>query len=160
MNGIQFIIAGMEHIQLLIDNRVNFLTEYWGTQPEEAECELRLQLKKYFEKEIPDREFVAWLAMDGDRCVGAGGMKISSKPGSFRIPDGRSAYIMNMFTLPEYRRQGIGQEILSRLMKTGEDMGIRFFELHATEEGEPLYIKQGFLKHKEPTYRLFKGTTI
>ena len=82
-------------------------------------------------------------------------MVIQQRPGSFRIPDGRSAFIMNMFTLPEYRKQGIASTLLNHLLEDGKQLGISFFELHATPDGQTVYIKQGFQLHKEPTYRKF-----
>lgn len=155
MNPINFIKASKEHIPLLVDSRIAFLSEYWGQQEPEKENKLREELYKFLEEEIPAETYITWLAMDGGRCVGTGGMKVSKKPGSFRIPDGLNGYIMNMFTLPEYRRRGIAETILNLLIEEGRKKGIKFFELHATEEGEPLYIKNNFVIHKEPTYRKF-----
>ena len=155
MNQIQYIRATEKHIPLFIENREAFLSEYWGMQDEKTLLNFRDELRKYLERDIPNGDFLAWLAMIGEECIAAGGMKIIQKPGSFRVPNGRSGYIMNMYTKPEYRRQGIGKEILERLIQTGKDEGITFFELHATEMGTPLYMNSGFLEHKEPTFRLF-----
>jgi ribosomal protein S18 acetylase RimI-like enzyme len=80
-------------------------------------------------------------------------MAIWHLPGNFINYEGLKGYIMNMYTLPEYRRKGICTELLKRLVETGMVMGVRSFELHATKEGEPLYIKEGFKLHSEPTYR-------
>lgn len=155
MNQIQYIRATENLIPLFIENREAFLLEYWGMQDEKTLLNFRDELRKYLESDIPNGDFLAWLAMIGEECIAAGGMKIIQKPGSFRVPNGRSGYIMNMYTKPEYRRQGIGKEILERLIQTGKDEGITFFELHATSEGEPLYVANGFVQHKEPTYRMF-----
>lgn len=155
MHEIIFIKASKGHIPLLVNARIAFLSEYWGKQEPEKENKLREELYKFFEEEIPTETYITWLAVAGEQCVGTGGMKISKKPGSFRIPDGLNGYIMNMFTLPEYRRRGIAGTILNHLIEEGREKGIKFFELHATEEGEPLYIKNDFVLHKEPTYRKF-----
>jgi ribosomal protein S18 acetylase RimI-like enzyme len=155
MTEIKYIQASAQHLPLLIDSRVEFLSEYWGKQDEQTENKLRAELKLFFEKEISAQTYISFLAMDGEKLVGIGGMKILQKPGSFRVPDGRCGYIMNMYTLPHYRRKGIGQTILDKMIEAGQAMGIRFFELHATQDGEPLYIKAEFQKHKEPTYRKF-----
>jgi GNAT superfamily N-acetyltransferase len=63
-----------------------------------------------------------------------------------------------MYTVPEFRRMGISSNILNRLVDTGKEMGITAFELHATEVGEHVYKKNGFLIHNEPTYRKFMLT--
>jgi GNAT superfamily N-acetyltransferase len=147
--------ASLEHIPLLTDTRVDFLSEYWGKQEADIENKLREELNSFFENEIPAQTYIAWLAFDSGKIAGVGGMKITKKPGSFRVPDGNCAYIMNMYTLPQYRKKGIAKTILNKLIEAGEEMGITFFELHATKEGEAVYVKNGFNLHKEPTYRKF-----
>ena len=155
MKNIEYLRATSEHLAVLVDTRVAFLSEYWGTQDEVIQKRLKDELTEYFEKAIPDKTYVAWLAKDCDTYVANGGMVIQQRPGSFRVPDGRSAYIMNMFTLPKYRKQGIASTLLNHLIEDGKQLGISFYELHATPDGQPVYIKQGFQLHKEPTYRKF-----
>lgn len=155
MSTIDFYKATLNDIQLLVDSRVEFLTEYWGSQGKQAELKLRAELQNYFEQSIRNESYQCWLAKMDDELAGVGGMVIMQRPGSFRVPDGRSAYIMNMYTTPRYRRMGIATQILKKLIESGRQMGITFFELHATKEGEPVYIKDGFQLHKEPTYRKF-----
>jgi GNAT superfamily N-acetyltransferase len=153
--NITYLQATSMHVQLLVDSRIDFLNEYWGKQDMAIENKLRDELKIFFEKEIAAQTYVSWIAMEDEKLAGVGGMKILQKPGSFRVPDGKCGYIMNMHTRLQNRRQGIGQTILDKLIETGRAMGISFFELHATKDGEPLYIKSEFHLHKEPTYRKF-----
>lgn len=153
MNSITYILADTRHSALLVDMRVDFMTDHWGKQDEQTESNLRTALSQFFESEMQSNTYLTWLAFDGTTCVAAGGMKIIQKPGSFRLPDGKTGYIMNMYTIPAYRRKGIATEILNKLLESGRAMGIKLFELHATQEGEPVYIKEGFQKHPEPTYR-------
>jgi len=110
-------------------------------------------MRAYFKKAIPDENYICWLAKDGEYLAGAGGLVIRQQPGSFKNPTGITGYIMSMYTFPGYRGQGIAGTILNKLIATAKDMGIHSFELHATQEGEPVYIKNGFLLHNEPTYR-------
>lgn len=149
--------ATLNDLPLLIDSRVEFLSEYWGQQTEDLETNLRKALAVFFKKEIPAQTYICWLALHEEQLVGVGGMKISQRPGSFRVPDGRSGYIMNMYTLPAFRRQGIAKTILEKLIASGKAMGLHFFELHATKEGEFVYQQSGFEIHKEPTYRRFEA---
>ena len=155
MMEISYHKATAHHIPQLIDSRIVFLSEYWGKQDSTVEQKLRNELKLFFKKEIPTQSYISWIAFDEDNWVSVGGMKILQKPGSFRVPDGKCGYIMNMFTLPDYRRRGIAKNLLQKLLDDGKAAGIRFFELHATKEGEPVYVKDGFQLHTEPTYRKF-----
>lgn len=152
---IRYVLADLSHLQLLIDSRIEFLVGFWGAPGKQTEETLRDELKRFFEKELPERTYVCWLALDNERLVGVGGMKIFQKPGSFRSVNGWCGYIMNMYTIPSYRKQGIATQLLECLLDSGKELGISYFELHATDAGEPIYVKNGFAKHSEPTYRKF-----
>lgn len=148
--------ADTTDIGLLADARIAFLTEFWGPQDEAVTAKLRTELLRYFADTLPNENYICWYAMCNNEFAGIGGMAVSRKPGSFRAPDGRSGYIMNMYTVPEFRRRGIGRAILEKLMESGRQAGITFFELHAAEQGVSLYRKNGFMLHNEPTFRKFE----
>jgi RimJ/RimL family protein N-acetyltransferase len=153
MSEIKFFQATTEHLEMLVESRVEFLTEFWGEQTDEAKQKLRMELKTFFEREIPLQTYVSWIAICDEKLVGVGGMKIYQMPGSFRIPNGMIGYIINMHTVKSHRRQGIAGEIVKRLVETGKELGVNLFDLHASKEGEPVYVKAGFNKHDEPSYR-------
>jgi GNAT superfamily N-acetyltransferase len=144
MSEVKFIRATTQHIEMLIESRVEFLIEFWGEQTEEAKQKLRMELKSFFEREISLQTYVSWIALDGEKLVGVGGIKIYQMPGSFRVPNGMIGYILNMYTIPSHRKQGIALEIMKRLEDTGKELGVKLFDLHASKEGEPVYIKAGF----------------
>lgn len=155
MSTITYHKAGVADIELLIDQRVAFLHEYWGQPDATAEATLRSEMRLYFERALPSGEYISWYALADGVVAGIGGMAVLQRPGSFRVADGRCGYIMNMYTHAPYRRRGIAQGVLDRLVESGREIGLQFFELHATQDGEPLYIRNEFQKHGEPTYRKF-----
>jgi ribosomal protein S18 acetylase RimI-like enzyme len=124
----------------------------------EAQDKLREELYHYFSKHLPDNSYICCFASVEGEIAGIGGMKVIEYPGSFKNLQGTRGYIMNMYTKPRFRKKGICSTILNQLMETANTMGIRSFELHATKEGEPVYIKQGFEKHDEPSYRKWDKT--
>lgn len=52
---------------------------------------------------------------------------------------------MNMYTRPEYRRQGIARRMLDILIKDAKARGVSFITLEATPMSRPLYEKAGFV---------------
>ena len=46
---------------------------------------------------------------------------------------------MNMYTAPEYRRQGIAFHTLDLLVKDAKEQGVLQIALEATDMGRPLY---------------------
>ena len=53
---------------------------------------------------------------------------------------------MNMYTKPEYRRNGIAYKTLDLLIAEAKRKGITAISLEATDMGRPLYEKYGFVK--------------
>ena len=64
---------------------------------------------------------------------------------TFHNPSGNKAYIMNMYTRPEYRRQGIARKLLTILINDAKARGVSFITLEATKMGRPLYENAGFV---------------
>ena len=58
-------------------------------------------------------------------------------------------WCMNMYTAPEYRKQGIAIHTLDLLVKEAREQGVTQITLEATEMGRPLYEKYGFVKMKD-----------
>jgi GNAT superfamily N-acetyltransferase len=153
-------IAGMQDVPLLVDLRVEFLEEYWGEQPSAAREELKRCLRDYYTRAINDHSYLSYYAKADNTIVAIGGMIFRQQAGNFNNPSGRICYLMNMYTIPSYRRKGICSKILNLLIENARVKGVTAFELHATPEGEPVYLKHDFKKHGEPTYRKYFGKLI
>lgn len=61
----------------------------------------------------------------------------------------KKASIMNMYTTPEYRRQGIGLHTLDLLVKDANEQGGLQIALEATDMGRLLYERYGFVKMED-----------
>lgn len=153
MNPILYTLANESHIDILIDFRIKFLIDFGGEQPKDAQDLLAKELRHYFEEYLSNGKYICWFATIGEEVVGIGAMSMRQHPGNFKNRGGKMGYIMNMYTLPAFRKRGICASILNKLQETAYEMGVRSFELHATKQGEPVYVKNGFVLHHEPTYR-------
>ena len=150
--------ASKEDIELLINSRIEFLIGFWGVPHKEEESVLRNSLRQFFNESIPKESYICYLAYHKNEFAGVGGMVIKSQLGSFRVPNGLVGFIMNMYTIPKFRNNGICNTILNKLIEEGRAKEVSFFELHASKEGEPIYVKNNFILHTQPTYRkIFKG---
>lgn len=152
---ISYRIAQLYDISTLVENRIQFALELGGAQESNAIEILRLQMTNYFTKAIADNSCISIIAEHGNNTAGIGSVHFRELPGNFKNPTGKWGYIMNMYTLPAYRKNGICKTILNLLTEEGRKLGITAFELHATPQGEPIYLQQGFKKHIEPTLRKY-----
>lgn len=94
-------------------------------------------------------DHAALLVYDGDRVIGTGGVNFYRVMPTCCNPDGRKAYIMNMYTAPEYRRRGIARKTLDMLVEECRHRGVRFITLEATAAGRPLYESYGFVNMQD-----------
>lgn len=136
--------AGLCDVDSLAKIRSIFLQEAADVSSEDERLEMEIANKTYFETALADDSFVAWLALDDDRIVATSGLSFSVVPPSSKCPNGKVAYIMNMFTFPDYRKQGIGMELFKRTINEAEKRGYRKITLYATDAGRRLYERYGF----------------
>jgi GNAT superfamily N-acetyltransferase len=101
-----------------------------------------------------DGRAVSWLAFDGTEAAGTGTLIFWHRIPGPHSHTGKYAYIMNMYTRPEFRRRGIASTILSRLIETAKDAGLNRVALHSLPAAVEVYLKAGFVRtHNEMALR-------
>lgn len=104
---------------------------------------------EYYRRALENGEHIAYLVYDNGTFIGAGGVSFYQVMPTYHNQTGKKAYIMNMYTAPEYRRQGIAIHILDLLVNDTRELGVSQIALEATEMGRPLYEKYGFVKMED-----------
>ena len=136
--------VGVEDIAGMTTARINYLTEMQGDMPELYKQELQQKLQLFFEQSMRESTFFAFLAEVEGREVSWGAMILKKIPGDFNQSSYLEGDILNMYTLPTYRRKGFSSRILERLLSEAKTMGVSKVALHCSKDGEPLYRKYGF----------------
>lgn len=103
----------------------------------------------YYRRALEAGEHIAYLVYDNGTFIGAGGVSFYQVMPTYHNPTGKKAYIMNMYTAPEYRRRGIAFHTLDLLVKAAKEQGVSQIALEATDMGRPLYQKYGFVKMED-----------
>lgn len=103
----------------------------------------------YYKRALETGEHIAYLVYDNGTFIGAGGVSFYQVMPTYHNPSGKKAYIMNMYTAPEYRRRGIAFHTLDLLVKAAKEQGVSQIALEATDMGQPLYEKYGFVKMED-----------
>lgn len=104
---------------------------------------------EYYKSALETGEHVAYLVYDNETFIGTGGVSFYQVMPTYHNPTGKKAYIMNMYTASEYRRQGIAFHTLDLLVKDVRKQGVSQIALEATEMGRSLYEKYGFVKMED-----------
>jgi GNAT superfamily N-acetyltransferase len=134
--------AEINDIQIVIDMRIAFLKEESGIP--NSETVDTQYIRKYVEEKLPTGEYLVWLAEDGERVVGTGGLVFFHRPPGFTADTDVNAMIFNMYTIPEYRSQGIATGILKDIAEYVSASKTHKIILYATDIGRPVYERFGF----------------
>lgn len=136
--------ATMDDIDDLVRTRIEFIKEVQNLEADFDLSSLKESLYRYFTDTMSENAFIAWLALDNNRIVATSGLCFYTLPPSYKNLSGKVAYIMNMYTIREYRNQGIAARLFQRVIEEARAFGYKKISLHATESGKPLYTKFGF----------------
>ena len=144
-----FIKATIKDIDLLVATRIETLRAA-NLLPDSADMTfVEAQSREYYHKCLENAEHIAYLAYDDRKPVGCGGISFYQVMPTYHNPSGEKAYIMNMYTRPEYRRRGIANKILDLLVGEAKQRNIMEITLEATAAGRPLYERYGFVQLKD-----------
>ena len=141
--------ATMEDIEELVRTRIIVLR---AVNKLSADVDMPMVEKEsyaYYRRALETGEYIAYLVYDNGKFIGAGGVSFYQVMPTYHNPTGKKAYIMNMYTASEYRRQGIAFHTLDLLVKDARKQGISQITLEATEMGRPLYERYGFVKMED-----------
>ncbi len=137
-------IAAIEDLDVLTKTRVEVLRAANKLDDTIDMSLVEKESREYYQKALANGSHVAVLVYDGEQFVGAGGVSFYTVMPTYHNTSGKKAYIMNMYTKPEYRRKGIAYQTLDILVDACRKRNITHITLEATEMGRALYEKYGF----------------
>lgn len=141
--------AGLEDIELLVKTRIEVLRAANGLSDDTEMPLVEQQSREYYEKCLLAETHIAYLVFDRERFIGAGGVSFFRVMPTYHNPTGWKAYIMNMYTNPDYRRKGIAYHTLELLIEEAKNKGVKHISLEATDMGRFLYKRYGFVSLKD-----------
>lgn len=98
----------------------------------------------YLAAAIENGTLHAWLACAREKVVAGGFVLVSPWPSHPYDGQCRRATILNMYTDPPFRRQGIARRLMQTMIDWCKQEGFVHVTLHASDKGRPLYESLGF----------------
>jgi ribosomal protein S18 acetylase RimI-like enzyme len=113
--------------------------------PDDAKMQVMLtSFLPWVRDAISSGRYLGMLATNVNQvAAGAGMLLLEAAPGYTNASTTR-AYIFNVYTELEYRRQGLARKLIQALLEEAKLRGIRSVSLHATDDGKSLYSELGF----------------
>ena len=146
---VRIVKASIDDMELLMEWRMRVMHEVFSVPADDTMAKLEAQNRTYYQTSLPADGHIACFAYKGDTIVGCGGVCLYQEMPSPDNENGKCAYLMNIYTLPEYRRQGIGKCIVNWLISEAKQRGSTKIFLETSESGKSMYRKLGFSDMKE-----------
>jgi GNAT superfamily N-acetyltransferase len=122
--------------------------EDMGQRDEAALKAMEATSSIFFAQALAEGWYRAWLAQNAaGEVVAGGGILILPWPSHPRDSQTRRPMIVNVYTEPEYRRQGLARRLMVIMLEWLRQQGYGTVSLHASDYGRTLYESLGF----EPT---------
>ncbi|HKO24556.1 MAG TPA: GNAT family N-acetyltransferase [Chloroflexota bacterium] len=152
--------ATPEDVEALVHLRLALLREAQDLTDNTPVAALAHATRQYLAEKIPTDEFIAWVAEVHGIIVGTSGLVFVHRPPSAQNLSGMEAYVMNMYTAPAWRGQGVATALLKEVMGFVKGTSAWRIYLHATTDGKRIYEKAGFVaKTSEMELMLVAGAS-
>ena len=132
--------ADAQDVERILHNRVEFF-ERMGKNPSE---DFIKATRNYLESNLGGDSVLCYIATDQEKIIASVIVCFYQVLPKLSNITGKVGYIFNVYTVEEYRRQGLASKLLSRIIEDSKLLGIGELYLSATKEGKLLYEKLEF----------------
>lgn len=132
-------------LEMLMKWRMEVLREVFSVPADQPMDELDRENRRYYERMLQNGGHIACFACVDGEAAGCGGICIYEEMPSPDNPCGKCAYLMNIYTRPRFRRQGVGEAVVRWLAGQASQLGISKIYLESSEAGLGLYKRLGFV---------------
>ena len=144
---------GIEDVEFFLDLRLKLFYELQEIDKNDNIENLKNSTKEYYLKNI-DKSLITYGIFEENKIVSIGSLCLFERIPYMENISGREGYILNIYTLLEYRKKGYGKQITEKLIEHSKEIGIKKLWLNASEEGKKIYLKLGF-KEKNNEMEIF-----
>ena len=132
-----------QDVKQLVKLRAAYLMEDYGGLDEKELAVIKRDLPDYFNKNL-NKNIFAYIARNEREIAACALLLVVEKPMSPAFINGKTGTVLNVYTKPEYRRNGYAKKLMNMLLEDAANMRLCSVELKATEDGYSLYKSIGF----------------
>lgn len=138
--------ADLNDIDLLMEWRMRVLDEVFSGYDVIMRDTISYNNKAYYMEHLSDGTHTACFAFNEEsgEIVGCGGICYQEEMPSPDNLTGTNGYLMNIYTLPEYRGRGVGRKIIDFLVDEAKRKGTGKIYLESSKDAKHLYEEIGF----------------
>ncbi len=153
-SGIAFRRARVEDASTIARHRESMFRDL-GYHDEAHLHSMRHRFLRWIEAKLKSGDYMGWLAVaeDGQAVAGAG-LWLMDWPPHMVSSDSKRGNILNVYTEPAFRRQGLARWLVDAALHTCRANNVDFVMLHTGKEGRRLYERMGFEAGNEMQIRM------
>lgn len=140
--------AELTDMDALVELRIALLREVRNLFPDISRTELTAVIeahRHYFADQLPSGGYIGLVAEVDGKVIGTGGLVLLRRPPYKENLNGLEGYLMNVYTVPEWRGKGVATAIVSQILSMARRSGAKRVWLHAEPEATRIYEKAGFV---------------
>lgn len=146
--------SGEEDKDSFVKLRIELFDELGERDEKITEAELKRELESYYLEHI-NKDFFCWFAEIDGKVIGVASMCMFCRIPYYQNPVGLEGYILNVFTLPQYRKNGAASRLVKEIIDFSRKGSIKRLWLNASDAGRKIYKTLGFSDSYENQMELF-----
>lgn len=142
-------LAALDDIDHIVTHRRRMF-EDMGNHDSVSLSRMEQHFRPWVQGMMQNNRYISWLACNPAAEVIAGSdiWLIEWPPGQYDVSPYRG-YILNVYTQPAYRRQGLARKLVRACMDWCYNNQVPVVMLHASDQGRPVYEALGFTPTNE-----------
>ncbi len=139
-------MASLDELETLMEWRMRVLAEVFSDSKQPDWEAIRKNNEDYYRGALSNGTHTACFAVNEENggIIGCGGICYQREMPSPDNLTGINGYLMNIYTLPEYRGHGVGRKIIGYLISDAKERGTEKIYLESSVGAKHLYREIGF----------------
>jgi len=143
-----------DDMDLFVKLRLDFIYEFHKNMDKTEMEKIKTSLRSYFDRHIANDELIGIICEYDKKVISAAYLIIGEWPPNRAFINGKIGTLLNVYTYPEYRKNGIATNVIKRIIEEAKKRSVSIINLLATEDGENVYKKLGFIETEDKSMRL------
>ena len=123
--------------------------------------EMTGRFRPWVEERMRSGLYSGWFAESAPGAVvGGAALWIRDRHPGLLGTSNQHGYILNVYVAPEYRRNGLARRLVEVILARCKELGLDTVELHASDQGRPIYSSMGFAATNEMRLTLSPKTNL
>ena len=153
-DGFRLRRASIADLDILVEHRAAMFRDM-GYNDEAAMASMASRFRPWLLEHMKGGDYLAWLVSAPDGSIAAGaGLWLMDWPPHMIGKGARRGNILNVYTHADYRRRGLGRELMVAAMESCREHEVDTIILHASPAGRSMYEALGFAPTNEMRLRL------